>query len=245
MSDFVAATDRATPGLERGSVGAWVLRNARGETGRANSATAHGDPGMAIDAAVDRVEAWFLERDRVPTFQVYDETPAAVVAELDTRGYVTGAITDVLSAPAEAVATPATATSGWTVEVVASMPPFLRRELAEARAVEMLCADLPRWFVIASQGGAVLASGMAIGDGDLVGVFAMRTHPDEQGRGAGSAVLGALVAEGRRRGATTAWLQVEASNRRAADWYARLGFERRTGYRYRRLPDTANSLNVR
>ena len=118
------------------------------------------------------------------------------------------------------------------------MPAFLGRELADARATEMLAADLPRWFAIASQGGEVLASGMALGDGDLTGVFAMRTDPARQGQGAGSAVIAGLLAEGRRRGASTAWLQVEASNRRAADWYDRLGFARRTGYRYRFLDDT-------
>ena len=51
-------------------------------------------------------------------------------------------------------------------------------------------------------------------------------------------MIAALLHEGARRGATTAWLQVEASNDRAKSWYERLGFERATGYRYRRLEDT-------
>ena len=97
----------------------------------------------------------------------------------------------------------------------------------------MLSADLPRWFALASRRGEVLAAGMALGDGPLVGIFAMRTDSGQQGQGAGSAVMAGLLDEGRRRGARTAWLQGEASNRRAADWYRRLGFERHTGYRYR------------
>ena len=231
MIDFAAATDRATPGLERSQVGEWILRNGLGETGRANSATAHGDPGLPMAEAIDAVERWFAARGRPSRFQVFDETPAEVGAELDRRGYDTGAITDVLVAPVDAVSLAPPTT--WTVEIVASMPSFLRRELADARAAEMLGADLPRWFAIASRGGEVRASGMALGDGPLVGIFAVRTDPDQQGQGAGSAVMAGLLDEGRRRGATTAWLQVEASNRRAADWYCRLGFERRTGYRYR------------
>lgn len=53
MIDFAAATDRATPGLERRPVGEWILRHGLGETGRANSATAHGDPGLSVPDAVD------------------------------------------------------------------------------------------------------------------------------------------------------------------------------------------------
>ncbi len=237
MIDFAAVSDRATPGLDRSSVGAWVLRDALGETGRANSSTPHGDPGTTIAAAVDAVEQWYRTRRRRPIFQVFDETPVEVVAELDLRGYGTGAVTDVQAAPIEAVLSGMRPTTEWTVEVAGSMPPFLRGQLADARATEMLSADLPRWFVIASQGSGVEAAGMALGDGDLVAVFAMRTDPERQGRGAGSAVIAGLLAEGARRGASTAWLQVEASNRRAADWYRRLGFERRTGYRYRTHPD--------
>ena len=238
VTDFVAASDRATPGLERSTVGGWILRNGLGETGRANSATPTGDPGLGTADAVAQVEAWFRSRGRTPTFQVFDDTAPSVVAELDRRRYRTGAITDILAAPITAVATPAATPVDWTVEVVAAMPPFLRRELADDRATEMLSSDLPQWFVIASQGSAVLASGMAIGDGDLVGIFAMRTDPTQQGRGAGSAVMGELLAEGARRGASTAWLQVEATNERAAGWYRRLGFERQTGYRYRTSDNT-------
>ena len=240
MIDFAAASDRATPGFERATVGDWILRNARGETGRANSATPLGDPGAPVPAAIDEVEAWYRRRGRPPQFQVFDETAPAVLAELDARGFGTGATTDILAAPLDAVTAPAPAPR-FTVEVVTAMPAFLGAQLAEARAEEMLSADLPRWFVIASEGSGVVASGMALGDGDLVGVFAMRTDPDQQGRGAGSAVMRGLLAEGRRRGASTAWLQVEADNRRAAEWYERLGFTRRTGYRYRLLPVTPRS----
>ena len=52
----------------------------------------------------------------------------------------------------------------------------------------------PCWYAVALIDGEPAGAGLAIADDDLVGVFAMRTRPDE-GLGAGSAVLGALVDE--------------------------------------------------
>lgn len=230
---FAAATDRATPGLERSMVGEWVLRNGLGETGRANSATAHGDAGMPVGEALDRVEAWFVERDRRPLLQVFDETPRPVVDELDQRGYAAGPPTEVMSAPVEALHARLTIREALEVELADEMPTFLRDQLAPPRTAEMLSTALPTRFAAASLDGSVVGAGMAVLDGDLVGIFAMRSAPDRQGLGAGTAVIAGLLDAGAAAGAATAWLQVEASNERAVGWYRRLGFERRTGYRYR------------
>ncbi|MEM9465043.1 MAG: GNAT family N-acetyltransferase [Actinomycetota bacterium] len=233
MTDFALATDRATPGLDRGAVGAWILRHALGETGRANSMTAHGDPGLPIAEAIDRAEAWYADRRRPAIVQLFDETPAPVGDELDRRGYETGAITDVLAAPVAAVRGRIVVRDGLSTVVDLDLPPFLGDQLSPARAREMQSTALATRYATATIGGAVVGGGMAIVDGDLVGVFAMRTDPQRQGLGAGTAVLAALLDSAIADGVTTAWLQVEAANERAASWYERLGFERRTGYRYR------------
>ncbi|MEO0494535.1 MAG: GNAT family N-acetyltransferase, partial [Actinomycetota bacterium] len=141
-----------------------------------------------------------------------------------------GAVTDVMACPIGDLRPSAAAVD---VEVSETMPDLLADQLRDARADEMRSTALPCWYAVATIGGEPIGAGMAIGDGDLVGVFAMRTRPDRQGRGAGAAVFSALVEEGRGRGAITAWLQVEMSNDRAGDWYRRLGFTRISGYRYR------------
>ncbi len=57
--------------------------------------------------------------------------------------------------------------------------------------------------------------------------------PAAQGRGHGSALLGAVLAHARTRRLPTVWLEVRASNERARALYARLGFDEvglRRGY---------------
>ncbi|MEO0495524.1 MAG: GNAT family N-acetyltransferase, partial [Actinomycetota bacterium] len=90
MIDVAVVSDRATPGIVRSAIGGWILRSSLGETGRANSCAPIGDPGLSLVDAVDAVEAWYGERDRPVTFQLFDDTDVEVRRELDRRGYRTG-----------------------------------------------------------------------------------------------------------------------------------------------------------
>ncbi len=55
-------------------------------------------------------------------------------------------------------------------------------------------------------------------------LFAIYTHPDHQGRGAGRALLDVVISELARRGHSTAALWVLRDNSRARDWYAAHGW---------------------
>lgn len=81
--------------------------------------------------------------------------------------------------------------------------------------------------------------GIAVVEGSLCGIFAMATHPAARRTGTASAVLRALAAAARARGASSAYLQVTAQNTGAQALYARHGFRRLYGYRTREAPRQA------
>ena len=56
-------------------LGGWVLRAAGGYTKRANSVLAAGDPGCALDEALEVVEAWYGNHSLSACFQVFDGCP--------------------------------------------------------------------------------------------------------------------------------------------------------------------------
>ncbi|UXH78465.1 GNAT family N-acetyltransferase [Roseateles amylovorans] len=68
------------------------------------------------------------------------------------------------------------------------------------------------------------------GSGAMAGLFDIFTPEAQRGRGHGQRLCAALLAESRRQGAQSAYLQVGADNHTARRLYARLGFL--TAYRY-------------
>ena len=74
------------------------------------------------------------------------------------------------------------------------------------------------------------AVGIAVPDGDLVGVFCVAVDPSRRRSGVATALVRAL---GHRSGARRAYLQVEEDNSAARGLYARLGFAVSHRYEHR------------
>jgi [ribosomal protein S18]-alanine N-acetyltransferase len=89
-----------------------------------------------------------------------------------------------------------------------------------------------RWYVVAEDAGelAGYAGLSAAGsDGD---VQTLAVRPERQGRGAGAALLDALLGEARRRGCARVFLEVRPDNAAAirlyeSRWFQRIGIRRR------------------
>jgi len=78
------------------------------------------------------------------------------------------------------------------------------------------------------------AAGLAIVDGEWMGLFEVIVAPGARRRGLGSIVTDSLLTWGRGIGAQRAYLQVVAENTPAIKMYSRLGFEHAYSYWYRR-----------
>lgn len=73
--------------------------------------------------------------------------------------------------------------------------------------------------------GSVGATGLGILDRDYIGVYAIHVREDLRRRGLAAAIVQRILTEGRRRGATRAYLQVVADNMPAKNLYRKLGFK--------------------
>jgi ribosomal protein S18 acetylase RimI-like enzyme len=87
--------------------------------------------------------------------------------------------------------------------------------------------------------GAIVACGQSAREGDLVGLYDVFVDPSLRGRGLARTLCARLLADARRAGATSAYLQVESDNTSARAVYARLGFADGYGYHYRVRPGDA------
>ena len=81
-----------------------------------------------------------------------------------------------------------------------------------------------------------LATAICVHDGDLAGLFEIAVSAAAQGRGHGRRIVVSALKWARMRGASLAWLQVEADNARAISLYRSLGFHDAYRYHYRAPP---------
>ena len=92
-------------------------------------------------------------------------------------------------------------------------------------------------LVAEDDAGRVIACGEAATEGRRVGLYGIHTAHDWRGRGLAASVCAALLKVGSARGASVAYLQVEADNAVARRLYARFGFVDAYSYRYMAPPE--------
>ena len=121
---------------------------------------------------------------------------------------------------------------------------------AEAWTPQMLLGELEqqpgsRYYLVAGEEGRVVGYAGLLGAGDQGDVVTLAVEPAHWGRGIGSALLEALMAEAARRGCVEVFLEVRTDNSRAQRLYRRYGFTEvgiRRGY-YQ--PSGADALVMR
>ena len=233
---------RTWPALNEEWFGEWIIRAAGGMTRRNNSVTPMGDPGMDLEAAIDRAERWFDRHDLPPIFRLTELAPADLQSRLDARGYrradttlvMARAIPDQTADPAVHVSV--NPTPAWLSFLVDD-----RQAAAEyRRTFERLHTDqtLAPGFSELRIDGLIVAIGLIVVSGAHAVIFNMKTRPDRQRQGLATRVLGSLTSHASRIGAEFAMLQVRDDNHAAIRLYTRQGFNTRYDYWYyqRRCP---------
>jgi N-acetylglutamate synthase len=241
-----AAALWAWPPRETAAEQGWLLRAAGGHTRRANSVQALAfAPSAGLEPAIGRVEAWYARRGLPACFQLTDHAaPASLDAALDRHGYghlppvsVLVGETAGLEAPRDVELDLDTKPAPRVMNAVCD--PLWGPATRRARAELFARIRRPHVFAVALEDGRAVAGGLGVADGELVGVFALRTADAARGRGYGRAVVARLASWGRGMGAGRLYLQVEDGNAPARAVARALGAELAYGYRYRELDPQA------
>lgn len=243
----------AWPALRVALLDGWVLRFADGFTKRANSANpiygdsagldAQGLDAKSLDAKglddrVSRVEGLYGAAGQRAIFRLTPLAPAGLDPLLEGRGYrridetvvETAALAgmDLGSDPGFVAGASA---AGWVPPASAlQQEPEATRPTLQA----MMERIVPRaCFGLLLRDGAPAACGLAVAEGDLVGLFEIAVDPGRRRAGLGLAMTRSLLAWGKAQGASLAYLQVVAGNAPARALYAGLGFRESHRYWYR------------
>ena len=236
--DLEATAMQSWRAAETATLGAWVLRANDGFTKRANSALPLGQPGTSVADAIERVQAWYHERDLPARFQLPVEGRRLLDAELGERGWEPSTEVHVLTARLDLldVAPPAVPVESMSAPDDDWLAVYRDGEAPPAVARALLTRHDDVTFAAVRDAGRTVAIGRATIDDGRLGITAVEVDPALRRRGLARAVMSALHAWGRERGAVRAHLAVEADNTPAVALYDDLGYALHHDYRFRTEP---------
>jgi ribosomal protein S18 acetylase RimI-like enzyme len=221
----------------------WLVRLSPGKAKRARSINAFYPSALPLDEKLARCGEIYAAHGLPLLVRVTPFVhPVDLDAALEARGYAAFEPTRVMTRPLGAstahVGT-AAAVERCDVATLVDAVSTLRGasdvdRVAHVQRVEAL--PLERLgFVIRDRGEAVCA-GLVVIEHPFAGIFDVVTSPAHRGRGHASALTAAMIDAATTAGATTAYLQVDATNEPARAVYRRHGFVDRYTYWYRRAP---------
>lgn len=223
----------------------WLLRLSPGKAKRARSVNPHFGSSLPLAAKIERCERIYAERELPALFRITPFCrPPELEQALEGRGYVVYQPTLVQLAPLAAVDgvranDGAAEIESPAIDAFVEAAGELRGSPHAQRAAHrerLAHTPLATRAIVARVDGRVVACGQAALDDGLAGIYDMVTATDLRGRGLATKIVRDLIVWARSRGATHAFLQVDADNAPALAVYRRFGFATVYTYHYRARP---------
>jgi GNAT superfamily N-acetyltransferase len=241
LTTLEACTLRAWPALETEHYDGWTLRFANGYTGRANSVYPLYPSTIDLHTKLDTCEAFYKSRGLNASFKLTAAAcPPELDAELERRGYARQSETGVMAIDLRAVALPEPTVSvqlddhaedAWIDTYCAFNPAHVKHRATIGKLLAKI--ELRRHFATVRLNGEIAAIGLAVHDGNYVGLFDIAVRADVRRQGIGRALVSALLRQAQADGVTVGYLQVVAGNAPAISLYHQLGFQPLYPYWYR------------
>lgn len=218
----------------------WLVRFSPSEAKRVRSINVLGLSTRPLDERLAYCSSLYARHGLPMVLRITSIGPDfSLDAELEARGYIYTGETRVMSMSLAPKPSGRGGLSfrkvdtGRFAQVVGAMRGSAPEHIGEHQArLQGLAVDKQPVLVFDAQEQCV-AAGLAVRDGDLLGLFDIVTDPGQRRKGYADALVEHMLAEGAAGGATTAYLQVEPDNTAARALYGRYGFKDCYAYWYR------------
>lgn len=220
-------------------IGDWVCRLNGGFTKRANSVNA-AVAGATVEQVRETAETLYRRHGLPCVFRLSPLVSAGADEVLDRAGYTffdpswLARMALASAAMPEAVEVVSTVTDEWLDGFAATngvRPADQAIHHAMVRSIAWPCG-----FATLRHLGQPIGFALAVLERGAVGFYDVVVAPAHRGQGHGRLLMQALMAWGKRQGASIGYLQVREQNEGARRLYARLGFEDVYSYHYRVPP---------
>lgn len=235
---------RAWPSQESSYDGAWLYRVSPTQDGRRINSITPLDPGddQDVPARLDQASARFEQAGRPLIFRETPLIPNKLMATLADAKWTPEGASLVQTCDLSAMALdqakeqlPYRDVARWSEQFTQIRERSADQAGPLAEAIAGIEPEVGL-FLTQADDGAPLATVMAVHDGDMVGLFEVAVAPAMQRQGLAKSLVLSALRWAQKRGARTAWLQVEADNDAALALYGKLGFATAYPYQYWRAP---------
>ncbi|WP_394777359.1 GNAT family N-acetyltransferase [Undibacterium sp.] len=218
----------------------WLIRMAGGGPKRANSVNPLAVSTMAVEQKFSYCKNLFARQHIPLTFRLTGHAHnAALDIFLEQQGLVrmddsivmTRSLEPLPDVPSPAAAFREISAEPWFTLMHQLDSASQERKLKHVALLKMLA--LPAIHGCVGEGAAI---GLGVVDGDYAGIFDITTDPAMRRQGHARALTLGILQAAKQRGATTAYLQVVASNAPAISLYESMGFTAAYRYWYRCRP---------
>ena len=222
----------------------WILRFSYFYTHRTNSVEQFGTSTLPWREKVSYCEDVYKRLGSPAIFKISPLVSPDFDYMLENRGYSVQHITNVMTVDLDNAVLDAPVTDVlfsneipdfWihslfdlkrtTNPIHRSVVPSMYRAILK----ETVCASI-------TKNGEIIATGLGILDRDYIGIYAIHVREDYRRRGYARQICTGLLNEGKKRGASHAYLQVVKNNASAEKLYSSLGFQYFYTYWFRVQP---------
>ena len=240
------ASFNAWPALNMMLYDGWLLRFANGYTKRANSVNALYQGSLQTELKIDYCEAVYTKQRLYPIFRL---TPLITPDELDHHlqdwdykriDHTSVQLLDLnkieTALSENATILPGRAGINSWLRSFHELNPQRRDVATHKRMVHNIIGT--RCLMVLMVFGEVVACGLAVADGDYLGLFDIVTAFEHRCKGYGLEITTSLLTWGLDMNTRYAYLQVMTDNDPANHLYNRLGFQEIYRYWYRVAPES-------
>ncbi len=230
----------AWPSLQQILDDGWILRFANGHTKRANSVNPIYPGTQNVCEKVKRCEQIYLNKNLKPIFRItplaYPENLDKILADagFEKKGVSSVQIKDLVSFQTQSTSS----AQIWTELSQEWLDNLVHLGVIPAHEWDSLVEILlniasEKCFALLLKDNQVVSCGLGVLERQYIGIFEIVTARNKRRRGFGKEVMLNILDWGKKKGATTAYLQVEINNDPALNLYSQLRFEEIYQYFYR------------
>lgn len=239
--ELESAANTAMPALSTRAYDGWALRFAAGYTRRANSIHPLYASNLNLDVKLRTCEEAYQVENLPVIFKLTPvHYPSNLDEALEQHGYQYDAPTlvqlcDLTQVPQKTLLYGAGGLSQEWLDAYQTLNGVPARHHETLQVMLMSIAHITWYGVLHDQNGEIVALGLGVLQGSLVGIFDIVVAEHARQQGLGRQLMLMLMAWGRKQGARRAYLQVSQSNMAAQALYSKLGFQTAYPYWYRLL----------